>query len=142
MEDGLAAYGILLIVEGDDNLGGLAEMLGGSVPREEEVPNKEHKVHVGPELDRPEVAGALRVFVVTETELEANDDQVGDVGESGVRGNSCNSDDGVHDSQGGGLFLSEGGIFKPVDLDLPREALVDTGVCLGVGRFSRVGTTI
>ena len=56
--DGLAADGILLIVEGDQNLSGLAEMLGGSVPREEEVPNEEHKVHEGPELDRPAVAGA------------------------------------------------------------------------------------
>ena len=40
--DGLAADGILLIVEGDDNLGGLAEILSGSVPGEEEVPDKEH----------------------------------------------------------------------------------------------------
>ena len=39
---GLAADGILLIVEGDENLGGLAEMLGGSVPGEEEVPDEEH----------------------------------------------------------------------------------------------------
>ena len=40
--------GIILIVEGDDNLGGLAEMLGGSVPGEDKFPNKEHKFHEGP----------------------------------------------------------------------------------------------
>ena len=40
---GLVEDGILLIVEGDDNLGGLAEMLGGSVPGEEEVLTKKMK---------------------------------------------------------------------------------------------------
>ena len=43
--DGLAVDGIFLIVEGDENLGGLAEMLGGSVPGEEEVPDEEHEAH-------------------------------------------------------------------------------------------------
>ena len=43
--DSLTMDGIILIVEGDDNLGGLAEMLGGSVPGEEKFPNKEHEVH-------------------------------------------------------------------------------------------------
>ena len=84
MGDGLAADGILLIVEDDQNLSGLAEMLGGSVPREEEVPDEEHKVHEGPELDRPAVAGALRVFSGPEAEVEANGDQFGDVVGSGV----------------------------------------------------------
>ena len=60
--DGLAEDGILLVIEGDDNLGSLAEMLGGSVPGEEEVPDKENEVHQDPELDRLAVAGALRVF--------------------------------------------------------------------------------
>ena len=45
--DSLTADGILLIIEGDENLGGLAEILGGSVPREEEVPGEEHEVHGG-----------------------------------------------------------------------------------------------
>ena len=46
--DSLTVDGIILIIEGDDNLGGLAEMLGGSVPGEEKFPNKEHKFHAGP----------------------------------------------------------------------------------------------
>ena len=60
--DGLTADGILLIVEGDDNLDGLAEMLDGSIPEEEEVPEKEHEVHEGLDLDRPDVANALHIF--------------------------------------------------------------------------------
>ena len=43
-------------------MSGPAEMLGGSVPWDEEVPDEEHNIHEGPELDRSEVAGALRVF--------------------------------------------------------------------------------
>ena len=53
-----------MIVEGDEILGGLAEILGGSVPGEEEVPDKEHNIHEGPELDRQAVAGALLKSVV------------------------------------------------------------------------------
>ena len=56
-----------------------AEMLGRSVPREEEVPNKKHEVHEGSEWDRPEVAGALRVFTGSETDVETNGEQVGDM---------------------------------------------------------------
>ena len=79
MRDGLTADEILLIVEGDENLCGIAEMLVRDVPGEEKVPDKEHKVHGGKELDRLEVVDALCVFTVTEAEVEANWDQVGDV---------------------------------------------------------------
>ena len=96
--DSPAADGILLIVEGDDNLSGLAEMLGGSVPGEEGVPDEEHEVYEGPELDRPTMAGALRVFAGPEVEVEADGDQIGDVVGSGVRGGSCLGDNGVHNS--------------------------------------------
>ena len=84
VRDCLTADGILLIVEGDDNFCGMAEMLSGNVPGEEKVPNKEHKVHEGPGLDCPAVAGALRVFTGLEAEVEANYGQVGDVVGSGV----------------------------------------------------------
>ena len=46
--ESLTADGILLVVEGDEKLGGLAEMLNGSVPREEEVLDKELGGHEGP----------------------------------------------------------------------------------------------
>ena len=61
---------------------------------------------------------------------------------SGVRLGSCPGYDGVHNSQGGGLFSSDRGVFEPVSLVLPCEALVDPSVCLGVRRFSGVGQTI
>ena len=48
----------------------------------------------------------------------------------------------MHNSQGGGIFWSNGGILEPIGLELPREALVDLGVCLRVGWFSGDGQTI
>ena len=65
--NGLTTDGILLIAKSEDNLGGLAEMIGGGVPGEELVPDEEHEVNKGPELDRPAVVGALRVFTRLET---------------------------------------------------------------------------
>ena len=88
------------------------------------------------------MAGALRVFEGTEVEVDANNDQVGNVVGSGVGGGSCLSNDGVHDSQGDGLVSSDRGIFEPICLELLCEALVEPGVCLGVSRFSGVGQTI
>ena len=98
--DCLAADGILLIVEGEDNLSCPAEMIGRSVPREEEVPYEEHEIHEGPELDCPAVAGALRVFTGPEAEVESNGDQVGNMVGSRVRGSSCLCDDGLDDPEG------------------------------------------
>ena len=111
-------------------------------PREEKVPNIEHKVNEGPELDRLAVASSLCVFAGPEAELEANGDQVGDVVVSRVGGSGFCGDEGVHDSQGGGLFLLDGGILDPVGLELPCDALVEIGVCLGLIWFSGVGKTI
>ena len=87
--DGLATDGILLIVEGDDNLDGLVVMLDGSVPGEEQVPDKEHEVHEGTGLDPPSVASALCVLARPEAEVEANGDQAGNVVGSRVEGGSC-----------------------------------------------------
>ena len=142
MGEGLAADGILLIVEGNGNLGGLPEILGGGIPEEEKLHNEEHKVHEGNKLDRPAVPGTLFVFAGPEAEVEANGDQVGDMVGSGVRGGSCCGNDGVHDYQGCGFFSSGGGILKPVGLELLCEALVEPGVCLRVGWFSGVRQTI
>ena len=62
MVDGLTVDGILLIVVGDEKLGGPAEMLTRGVPREKKIPDEEHEVHEGPELERPALARALCVF--------------------------------------------------------------------------------
>ena len=53
-------------------MSGPSEMLDGSVPGEEEVTNEEHEIHEGSELDRPAVAGALRVFTESQAEVEAS----------------------------------------------------------------------
>ena len=82
------------------------------------------------------------MFAGTEEEVEFNGDQFGDMVGSGVKGGSCRGNDGVHNSQWGGLFSSDRGIFNPVGIELPREALVDPGVCLRVSWFSGVGQTI
>ena len=42
--DSPATDGILLIVEGDENLSGLAEMLDGRIPGEEKVPDEEYAI--------------------------------------------------------------------------------------------------
>ena len=117
-------------------------MLVWSVPGEEEVLDKEHDIDEGAELDRPAMAGALRVFVGPEEEVEANGDQVGKVVGSGIGGDNCLGDNGVQDSKWDGLFSSDRGIFEPVYLELPCEALVEPGVYLGVSRFPGVGQTI
>ena len=142
MGDGLTVDGTLLIVKGEDNLSCSAEMLGGSVPGEEEVSDKEHGIHEGSELDRPAVAGALRVFTGPEAEVEANGDQVGNMVGSGVGGGSCLGDDGLDNPEGDCLFSLDRGIFEAVGLKLPCEELVEPSVRLGVGRFSGVGETI
>ena len=67
MGDGLASDGILLIVEGDNNLCGIEEILGGGVLGEEKVSNGEIEFHEGPELERLAVAGALHLFVGLES---------------------------------------------------------------------------
>ena len=40
------------------------------------------------------------------------------------------------------FFCRTRGVFEPVGRELPREAIVDPGVCLRVGWFSGVGQTI
>ena len=75
--DSLTADGILLVVEGEENLSCPGETLGGSIPGEKGVPNKENEGHEGSELDCPAVGGALRVFTGSEAEVEPNGDQVG-----------------------------------------------------------------
>ena len=105
--------GILLIVEGGENLGGLVEILSRSVPGEEEVPGEEHEVHEGSELDRLAVAGEICIFEGPEAEVEASGDQVSNVVGSGFGGGSCLSDDGVCDSQENGISRQTGGYSSP-----------------------------
>ena len=113
MGGGLAADGILLIVEDEVNVSGPAEMLGGSVPKEEEVPDEEHQIHERTLFDRRAVASTLCLFVGSQAEVEANGHQVSDVVGYGVGRGSCLGDDGVHDSKKGGLSSLDRGSSRP-----------------------------
>ena len=61
---------------------------------------------------------------------------------SGVVGAGCHGDDGVSNSQGDGLFSSDGGILYPISIELTHEALVEPDFCLRVGWFYGVGKKI
>ena len=86
-------------------------------------PDEEYEVHEGPELNRPAVSGALRVFSGPEAEVEANGDQVFNVVRSSVGGDGYRYNNSVNNFQGGGILLSDRGILEPLGIELPREAL-------------------
>ena len=89
MRNVLTSDGVFLVVQGKNNLSHLVEVLDWGVHGENTVPDEEHKVQEGPELDCPAVAGALRVFTGLEAEVESNGDQVSNMVGSGVGGGSC-----------------------------------------------------
>ena len=62
VRDGLAPDGILLVVQGEDDLGDVIEPPDWGILGEEGVPGKEEEVHEGTELRCPVVAGALEVL--------------------------------------------------------------------------------
>ena len=66
VRDGLTLDGILLVVQGEDDLCGVLEVLGWGVGREEMPPNEEQKFQEGLEQDFPAVAFALGATSVPE----------------------------------------------------------------------------
>ena len=48
MRDGITSNGILLVVQGEDDLCGMLEMLNQGVGGEAMVPDEEHQVQEGP----------------------------------------------------------------------------------------------
>ena len=62
VRDGLTSDGILLVVQGEDNLDDLLKPPDWDIGGEEGVPGKEDKVHEGTELHCPEMDGALDVL--------------------------------------------------------------------------------
>ena len=65
VRDGLTLDGILLVVQGEDDLRGLLEIINQGVGWEGLVPDKEQKFQEGLELDCHAVARALGVFTGT-----------------------------------------------------------------------------
>ena len=64
----------------------MLEVLDWGVGWEESVPHEEDEVHEGLELDCSVVASALGVFALSEAEVEAQGDQIGDLTGFGIGG--------------------------------------------------------
>ena len=59
---GLALDGVLLVIQGEDDLGDVLEPLDLGILGEEGVSGEEEEVHEGTELHCPAMAGALKVL--------------------------------------------------------------------------------
>ena len=79
MRDSLPSDGILLVIQGDEDLSSVLGFLDGVIWREESVSSEEHEFQKGAELDGPSMASALGVLTGLQVELETQDEQVGDV---------------------------------------------------------------
>ena len=69
MRDGLTSDGVLLVVQGEDDLGDMLKLLDHGVCGEEIVPNEEHKLQEGPKLDCAVMACSLGVFTRPNAEI-------------------------------------------------------------------------
>ena len=77
--------GILLTVQGEDDLCDMLKMLDWGVCGEGIVPDEEHKYQEETELDYPAMAYSLSIFAVLKAEFEPQLDQVGDMADFWVR---------------------------------------------------------
>ena len=123
MRDGLTSDGVLLVVQGEDDLGDVLELLDQGFCREGIVPDKEHELQEGPEMDCTLMAYALGLFTGPQAEVELQVYQVSDMQGFGVRGGVCSSHYGVDNAQGSGLFPIDWGIFDTVSFELTVESL-------------------
>ena len=71
MRDGLTPDGILLVVQGEDDLGDVLEPPDWGILGEEGVPGEEEEFHEGTELHCPAMAGALEVLAGPQAEVES-----------------------------------------------------------------------
>ena len=106
MRDDLTPDRTIMVVQSEDNLGGMLKMLDRGVGRDEMVSNEEHEFQEGTELDCSEVAFALGVFEVPEAELESQLDQVGNVPGLWVEGGGSRGHDELDGAHGGWIFPS------------------------------------
>ena len=139
VRDHLTLDGILLVVQGEDDLCGMLKVLGWGVGGDEMAPDEEHKIQEGPELGCPVVVDTIGVFTALETEVEAPLDQIRNVPCFWVGGGGSQGQDGLDDAQGGGFFPLGWGIFDSISFELAGKALVQSNVSLGFGGISGVG---
>ena len=88
------------------------------------------------------MARALGVFSLSEVEVEAKLDQVGNFSGIWVGGGGSRGQDGLDDDQGGGFFTLDRIILDPIISELTGEAPVQAGMSLGVREGSRVREAI
>ena len=139
VRDGLPSDGVLLVVQGEGDLGGVLESLDQGIERDDISSGEEHEFQQGIELDGSAMAGALGVLTGTQEEVETQDNQVDDVSVFLIGGVSRCGHDGVDDTQRYGLFLFNRGIFDPICFDLMGEPLVQSNMTLGLGGILGVG---
>ena len=118
------------------------EVLDWVVHGEETVPDKEHEVQEGPELDCLAVYCAIGAFAGPEAEVESQLDHISDLVGLGVGGGHCRGHNRVNYSQGGGFCPLDWEIFDPVGFELPGKALAKTGASLCVRGVSGIGHAI
>ena len=58
----LPSDGVLLVVQGEDDMGGMLGTLDGGIGRDEIVSSEEHEFQQGTELDGSAMTGALGVL--------------------------------------------------------------------------------
>ena len=79
MRDGLTSDGVLLVVQGEENLCDVMGPLDRIVRGEKGIIGKEDEFHEWAELDCPAMAGSLGVLIRMQAEVESQDNQVGGV---------------------------------------------------------------
>ena len=139
VRDSLPSDGILLVVKGDEDLGGMLKSLNGGIGRYENVFGEEHKSQKRTELDGSVVAGALGVLTGPQAEVETQDNQVGDMLDFFIRGVSRCGHDRVDNTKRNGLFFYKRGVFVSICFDFLGKALVQYDASLGVEGLSGVG---
>ena len=93
-------------------------------------------------MDCLTVTGALGVLIRTDSEVEAQLGQVGNVTGFWVGDIGCRVHDEVYNDKGGGLLSLDRRVLNVVGFNLTGEASVQSGVGLFVGRISWVGEAI
>ena len=88
------------------------------------------------------VTSALGVFTQPEAEVEAQLDQVGYITFFGGGGGGRCGHDGMDNTEGGSILSFDRKVLDAIGFKLTGEASVQSGLGLGVWKFSRVGEAI
>ena len=122
VRDGITLNGILLVVQGEENLRDVLEVLNRGVSREDMVPDKEQKFKEGTELDCHVVVCSLSVFLGPEATVEAQLGQVDNVSGLWVGGGGSCGYNVPDDAQEYEFFMLDGMVFNPINFQLKGEA--------------------